>query len=55
MRYVEYDEEGNPLIRIQNPAAGHGLIVVSGKPWWNRLWVLVSNPFLYLFKGEGRW
>jgi hypothetical protein len=29
--------------------------IISAKKWYIRLWVLISNPFCYLFKGYIRY
>jgi len=31
------------------------LYVKSGFPWYTRLWVLLTSPFRYVFKGEVYW
>lgn len=31
------------------------LVIRSFHPWYVRLWVLITNPFTYLFKGYIRY
>lgn len=33
----------------------HAAAFRSKFPWWRRLWILVSNPVLYVVRGEVRW
>lgn len=33
----------------------NGITLITGEPWYVRLWYLLSNPFRYLFTGKMRY
>ena len=34
---------------------GHGVTIETKRNFFYRLWVILSNPFLYIFTGKIRW
>lgn len=54
--HKNYDEpeQRGANIRVSMPIY-NALEAYSVRPWWHRLWILVSNPFLYVFTGKIRW
>jgi hypothetical protein len=34
---------------------GAFIALKTSKKWYVRVWWLISNPFVYVFKGEMRW
>lgn len=53
---VELDESAHlPMISIWRNRDRYSVIIQTDAPFLTRLWILVSNPFTYLFKGKIRY
>jgi len=48
-----YEEQGPNLFLYHNNTKS--VIITTGEAWYMRIWLLLSNPFRYLFTGRVRY
>ena len=48
-------EPQNVGLSVVQAVDGDAIQIKTGRKWYKRLWYLLSNWWIYLFKGERRW
>ena len=44
--------EWKPVVVIHEEPNGNGIVLKTGNRFFRRLWLMISNPFRYLFTGK---